>query len=478
MNYQIKYLKYKKKYISLKQQLAGSYENKIVFNEIVNTYDFKNTFTKYMYNLVKDNIELLNLLQYDENHFFRNDIFRNYMDKIMTEDKRIYKHLQLYEHIFDNVKYINIQNIVDIIDMNINEINTTYSDHIPILLYSSKGSIYKSNFYFLLYFIYRYTIINKKIIENIFIDLNSILTFQNDNYEINDKLTNLKNKKLLFIICDDAVYSGTQIKDHNFLPFKSNYIKLNDNIKIYLNIISITHNAINNINKIINNIIIPKNIILVDTFINILLDYYKIERVYQLEELNERISELKERIKSDTLYKIKPDGSLLNLNHTILSSLDQELNKTLTYLDFKYPDFVSIYQHLCYFNIEEYNQGYYIEEKNISDLTNDIIKFIKSNKDNPDKITEQYKWIIYIKNDLYFYDKDISTEEQLNKLQEKNMFNYEMLNMSINLINKTENTNYCSSTIQPFYKNIVYINVDINNINTSYKNFIKSIEII
>lgn len=460
-------------------------------NEFKNLYESSdlNKFTKYLYDLVDKNKEFLDLSKYDNNHYFKKDLFNEYFNTIDSKNKEIINYLNIYKHIYNNVTYISNSDIIRRIDENIDEINTKYSDYIPIILYNSNSAknTAKSNFYFLLYFIYRYTIKTNKIIKYILIDLINILVNSNDELKINDKFKDLNNKKLLFIICDDFIYSGEQIITNNFYnlyklmkidnsdKFKidifkkkdkiNKSIKIDNNIKFYLNIIgysTLFENIIMD-SSIKDNIIIPDKIIKVNIFqINILKEYFdkkskdKYEEKLYTEALM-KISENKIITGIEEIFSI-----LINYNKLLYVNYDHyngkinidedneifESSKTLTYLDIKYPDLMSTFNNICNFKILK--KGYYIKYNNL--INDDIKNEIMRKWEDPIDITSKYNYIIYYDEDIY-YDKNT-----LDIIKNPQYFDSNInFVKTIPLINNSqEDAIECEYTISPFYKYIKY----------------------
>ena len=489
--------------------VGGGDEDNVLFNKIYEDNKSKlNDFTKYIYELVDNNKEFLDLSKYNQNHYFRKNIFNEYIKNIDPKYKDILNYMNLYKYIYDNVTYISNFDTIIKINENIEEINTKYSDyeHIILLNRSSLDNMtQRSNFYFTLYFIYKYTLQKNKLIENIFIDLNNmfnnlnnILIIEDGEYIINDKLKQFTDKKLLFIICDDFVYSGEQVISYNFTPLKRKLepLKINKNIKFYLNIIGISPNIYNKIEDLNiietsddKNIIIPSKIIKIDLYENIIYDYFYIYINYLISEyigeilISEYIGEI---LNNDKLSIENKINNLIKFNDLTYITKDKNGNiifehniqtmksRTLTYLDFKYPDFISTVPSLCKFNILK--KGYYIINNKFNNLEdyNNIFKselfkhIIKIKWNEPDIITKKYNFIIYYDEDIY-YNKSIFVKNPNDDEKQD-------LSKTIQLINNYENdAKDCQETIKAFYKTINYKG-DLNLIK-KYNEWLNSINI-
>lgn len=471
--------------------------NKMKFEKIVKDITNNpniNDFVKYMYNLVNVNIGHLDLRKHNENHFFNYDEFKKILEQITNED--IKKSLALHDYIYNNVTYVSMSNIIRIIDENINYINSVYNDHTHVLIFNDDNIVHeqittKSNFYFNLYFIYRYTLITGKIIENMYVKLSSVL-YHIDNYLTPTPFLSEISNNVLFILCDDFVYSGSQLSSKQF-NFSNLRLKLDNKYKIFLNIIGISYYAKERFDNFFKNnegespIIISDSTIKVDSALNILLKYYRLNKIdYKLDsdnfkkETQNKIRELLPKLYGNRLIHIKKFFDKINMQvYTELGSnidnyygsgdiylLNNE-NLTLAYLDFKYPDLKSTVQSLCNFNIPR--QGYYIVvSKLLTDLklddpsipinniilldkikeriSHDDIQFILLNYDNHNAITHKFPWITY-------FDgiKDDSIKDK---------------NNNILLINNTSyNPNKkCFENWNAFYKILPYKNVNVSEL--------------
>ena len=104
----------------------------------------------------------------NENIKFNIDNFMIYYNSI--QNPTIKKLLDIYKYIYENVTYISIDKTIEIINNNIEELNTLYKDYEPILIIGDTRP-QKSNFYFMLYFLYNYNIKTGKKINNMFIKI-------------------------------------------------------------------------------------------------------------------------------------------------------------------------------------------------------------------------------------------------------------------------------------------------------------------
>lgn len=339
----------------------------------------------YLYELVEINKQNLDLTIYDQKHVFLKENFKKYIDIQKKLKVNISKQLNILEKIYENIIYIPIDEIVGILESNIMELHTTYKDYNHILVLSKYGVPTKSNFFFYLYFLYRYENITgekiKFVINSIYDVSNyekcdkNIMTYS-DEIPIEFNFKKLKvdeNKKNLLIFCDYFSYSGKQLTE-NFNLNENTYgksLKYDSNTFIFLNIIGAMKNtAVKLFNTIVpNNIIIP----------------VRAKIIPAEKETNDNINSIIKKLWTENnktrMYKRQSFLSLLDfiLEHDIyrivkkknldngkmeyyfmkgeLGMIYNDMDKfklSLVYLDFKYPDAISTLSTFCKYDL--YNE--------------------------------------------------------------------------------------------------------------------------
>lgn len=338
--------------------------------------------------------------------------------------------------------YITKDKFIKQIDDNIEKIKEYY-DKKYILSIVLGENCTKSNFWISLYTMYRlhekYNIFVKYAYTQVPEVLDKIQGAEDKCNEFIYKEKNnseLKKEKILLIISDDISYSGTQLSMHirgncydlTFNETKEKTIKrkVPDNFTFFLNIISCTQVAYDKFKYVIepenernyeDTIIIPKNRVptLKEFLLNICLNskygdnYEKFlfeNDLFYLEEV-------------DSKYYL---GSMFKLHFN-------NLDVTLTYLPFKYPNSTSAVQNICGIflnngkilsykdldkldNLEEINKKYNEMINNNSQINYNPF-FIEISKETYDKIKS--KTIFQEKIYLSFSQEKCSKEKELMK---------------------------------------------------------------
>ena len=456
------------------------------YDDNIELNNMQNLFASYCYILVHKNKNLLDLKKYNKEHNFLMDN----LDKYIISQPKFQKELNILKNIYKHHIYIDIESIINILDNNIKEINTKYADYVHILILSKETSPKKSNFFFYLYFLKRYEEITGKKIIDIF---NDIYDFLNDpicddydkintrDYLIDDYPL---DKKYLLIYCDDVSYSGSQLVA-NIIYKNDQTCKINlvDNIKIYFNIFGITNKANRLFNRIINKncIIIPDNTKKYNEDIIDIL--YKVSDISQQEDdkLNNFIIEndIYKIVKDETLnkyYIIR--GELGDLYYySFIETLDKtkhlfNLNLSLIYIDFKYPDNLSTIPNLCRLQTIDAKE-YYIDYIKFIEIYKDASIFQKLydyNTHNVD-ITDLFKTYNYNLDIIPWLKKGDKNPDELLYL-DTNTKNYLQLinNFDIKIKKIMNESKYilCNKySIVPFYKSLKYI--DHNNIHYNFE---------
>jgi hypothetical protein len=353
--YQTKYIKYKKKYMLLKNQMGGT----------------NSDFINFCYYIIDNNIDIFDLSIHTENKSINLSNLYNY---ISSNQSCSVKYLNFIKVIFENIKYISNDEAIRILDDNIDEIINTFSEYNHILFISNDfDNIKKSNFYFTLYFLKRYRDISGKIIDDIV---------------YSDYLTPIFNdKKNLIILCDDVSYSGQQIVETLISKNLNNYL---DNIKkkyssfmisIYLNIFGYT--------DIANNYICEY---MPFTYSGLTVNSIKILFPQNQQPIVNKISKVLQKISgSVNIFLISENifnnDILIYKKNNILSSLFflfEYYDYNLVYLFLKYPDKFSIYPSFCAIELldsktETFNKEF-MDTVNFIELCSSIKQLCSENK--------------------------------------------------------------------------------------------------
>lgn len=302
------------------------------------------TFSIYINNLAIRNKNNLNLKKY-ENINSLQKIDMGLINKILSENQSCsYNFMTLMKFMYKNTICINADYIIDKLNKNINDIYKNYKDRIHIIYISDLYTRDKSNFFFTLYFILLY---NKKFKKPIYV------YSQQFNKEYIDKVYN-KNK-ILFIVCDDFSYGGSQLN----IEINKLYTQINDkynDYSIYLNIFGYTNNALNLINKntFKEKIIFPNFIIAYNNSVKEVFVQFIKQNNLTVENFIKKydmfiVSINKKQLKVDSLLYSKlfyPQIKRDNIN---------VLDTYLIYLFYKFPDYLSTYLNLCKLTIFDDN---------------------------------------------------------------------------------------------------------------------------
>ena len=429
--YYSKYLKYKEKYLELKKILEGGAKPE--------------SYEQFIYNFINHNKELFDLNKYKKESLGKIDI--NLIDQYLIKKQECsYHFIEFIKFLHQNTIFIGCEEIIDKIRKNINLLKEKYSG-MEHRIYIPKTTHVKSNFFFILYFIFHYNIIFER---NIKINFNEFKPEQ--------------LPTTLFILCDDVIYSGTQISEdiQSFIidnPFKN--MKYN----IFLNIFGYTIYSLgviksyetilglqirfNTINKSNFNIIFPDYLLPYDNILIILIKKF-------IKTKN---------ITFDTFYKkynmfiIHKDGRIRSILYELLID-NRGYNTHLIYLFYKYPDGLSTLYNLCKLLI-------YNHTTTIININSDFFKSINFNDCfNGKKIylenIKKYEGMI---NDIY--------EQNYDSIIKNKIFNscksidippgyFQLKNFELgknNIYNKDDFN--CQKIIIPFYKTLNYVYNDI-----------------
>ena len=325
------------------------------------------TFYEYfIYKLVEDNKDLYDIEKYkSEPYVSISNIDLSVIDKYLEENQACSKNFMEYiKFLYSNTIRIDSQQIIDQINFNVNEIltNEKYSSmtHVLCIPFSNNNRIDKSCFYYILYFINLYKTISgvNPYIYNVQNEDN--LAYKDYIYE--QRIAN----NVLFIFCDDILYSGTQVGvdiiSTNIVKSKDIIEKMNEeelkleknnHVYIYLNVIGFTKYSVNTLRQKIYN----SNIKIGSMPINYNVDY----PIYVIFPSNLKYYDRPIRSitldfiaqKGITLENFYIDYGLYNIKSKKIESdlknilTDDFLPTNLIYPFYKYPDGVSLYINLC-----------------------------------------------------------------------------------------------------------------------------------
>lgn len=483
MDYYLKYLKYKHKYLDLKNMVGKGLEEENVEEEKIEDIEDIDAddnilyYDDFIYRLSEYNNDLYNIEKYASNPYvYLSDINLSVIDRYLDENQECSKKFMEYmKYLYSKTVRIDHKQIIEQINFNVNELLTheTYSQMVHILCIptSNNSMIDKSCFFYILYFIYMYReksgaypfIYNKE-------NLDKIRYYDTI-------IESIENNNALFIFCDDILYSGTQMSvDIISTDIIKNPEKLSKeeiapeelkHINIYLNIVGYTENSVITLQnrfpkiKIITNNLEDENIkkIIIPTN---LTPYNNSIKNTTLEFIKSKNITLKDFYIEYGLYNITTNNIIKSELQYILSTF---LDTNLLYPFYKYPDGVSFYENLCKIFIFDND-----------DKIIDVPKIIKENKFNFKEIPNRN--IEKIDDNIYFVEQIVNF---LNAQYEKNKDliepNYllqckkltDKINKGINLIITSEllktikdPTERCEKISKPFYKNLKYKYNDTN----------------
>jgi hypothetical protein len=307
------------------------------------------------YNFIRENSSLFELERYDINHSINFELLDQYVSKQNCSEK----YFELLRYIYRQSTYIDCQTFIKHYTSNINELNENFNDKEIIVLFPYLDTN-KSNFFLTLYFLYLYNFILSKNVNYVF------------SYKTKDKKQNIIDistlsltKEPLFVICDDFLYSGGQLSlSISKLPFICS-----DSINIYACTVGMTNKAIDKFSKQklielgkdfyededeevpINcsyDVIFPQSNLIINTNLKTILRDKMIEEGLYNDSISE-IEQIYEYILLNDMYILE------NINNKLyalgqFSKLYYNLNNTLIYLFFKYPDLISSVLTMCVLN--------------------------------------------------------------------------------------------------------------------------------
>lgn len=407
-------------------------------------------FSVYMNRLALYNREHLNLKKYETKDSLK-PIDMSFINSIIAQRQNCsYNFMTLMKFMYEHTVCINANYIIDKLNKNLEEIYRKFNNRTHILHISNIYSRDKSNFFFILYFILHYNLKFKK----------PIYVYSKEfNKRYIDSV--YKDKPVLFIICDDFSYSGTQIhievvklkNEHIAIKYEGAY----KDYLIYINVFGYTINAFNKINQTkIKYLYLPEHI---KPYNNSVREIFTTFIKYNKIDVNNFI-------KKYDVFIVGTDNKIKSLLYNILfyeriANEVKLLDTYLIYLYYKFPDFLSTYLNLCKLPI--FDDSVYV----LNDKGKEFIKI-----DNLDIYTR-----------LQFYNFNIATNEQYKIKCDKNIFynriklikgkyllkgikkdstfikyqiGQKIINSDIIDNESDEVIDYCNKILIPFYKTNIY----------------------
>jgi len=431
------------------------------------------------YDFIDNNVNLFDLKQYDQNHSMNFELLDNFVSNQTCSNK----YFELLKYIYKQSTYIDCDAFIQTYTSNIKDINDRFSDKEIILLFPYLD-LKKSNYFFTFYFIYLYnTILSKKI--------NYIFP-----YKRNDKTTNVidintlsLSKEPLFVVCDDFLYSGGQLSlTIANLPIVCSNITT---VNIYACIVGMTKLATNNFTKekllelgnkgydneenqslISYNAIFSQNVVVIEKNLRSVIRQKIIDDGFKGIVL---VKHLYDYIKDNDMYILEVQNNKLYAVGQF-ADLYYNLNNTLIYLFFKYPDLISTVLSMCVLNI--YSNSYTVSLDMLPNKPGIIINYPREFKKTINKFE--------ITNELFNDNQNLEEIKQqltLNKPIDINKFNwiqkcsdYDFSSNNVKLVNVDNNKrielirnikndfnslngSLCNDSITTFYKDINLINI-------------------
>jgi hypothetical protein len=281
-----------------------------------------------------------------------------------------------------SVKYIDRETTITILKENCVKIKQIIDreNSIPIVLIDN-CEFSKSNFFFTLYFLYLYRqayepiqFVSIGIINNRYKKIeNALFNIRYSGMSANYAFDNLhKPSNFLGIICDDFMYSGSQMEDFiidkRTQEFAKVKISLPRNFKLFINCIGCTQFALNRITRKIDNF--EEKFIMSDEIYNKQILNIKdiiLEKYPESGEFDTVENFLKYLCwKHDVfILKKKETGEIIvsSMLYNFIKNYFLEANLdriTMIYLFFKYPDYASTMQNLCGINLLNTELDYYV----------------------------------------------------------------------------------------------------------------------
>jgi len=424
MDFYQKYLKYKNKYLRLKDLIGGGIQ-----------------FDKFMYDLALENHLLFNLENYIKPEYsplteLDLSLLESYMEK-KQDCSHIY--MEFLHYLYKHTKFIDVKYIIAKLQENLNELNTKYKDYVHILCIPNNNNNFKSNFYFILYFIHHY---QQKFKKHILIYEKDLMDHISHKDQI---ITAVRENKALFIFCDDMLYSGRQITEDIILSLNNiHHVSIN----IYLNIFGFTELSLRNIldvgttlkRKIIYHFQDTKNEHMSRSLFNLNIYFPHIKSFNNSIEflinkfLKEKKISFNEFFRTYNIFILREGKIISELFQLIQSGYTTHL----IYLFYKFPDGISTYAELC----KMYIYGGHETVIKINDLDNSFVVENNSMISFMEKINTKYQSIDRQNRTPY---KLLCTDPQLE-------FGHKILFTGY----KHNPAAICEDLHEPFYKKIDY----------------------
>lgn len=414
------------------------------------------TVGEYVMKFILENESLFDLDRLTQDHSIDMDCLQKYI-AYQSGNEKTKTFWDFFYYLYQHIQYISNETITKQYDSNIDELYDLYTYGIIGVLEVSLILILprntdKSNFYFTLYFLYRYQKKYGDACKDIQIITEYDFVYHSDILNID-----FKKKHTVFIFTDDFSYSGTQMSQSVKVPYDMNLYphlkeptgQYRENFSIYLNVVGMTqiaHLLFESIKEV--NIMIPEQCFIPkdETFRDILTKYCRINDV--------TISSI------DVLYFSHKNKSIKSFLEKFIVSIDL----SLIYLSFKYPDNISSIPFICY--LAQIPELYFVTRADIDKkIVFDTLKtYFNENETTFNEKCNSVDWIFKFKDMELFQQENPQLVHTIvtNKKQESNVYllklvkncNYsELKEDSIQEIKQTPCNIFC---YKPFYKNKGY----------------------
>ena len=336
------------------------------------------------YAILDKNLAIFNdLVQYDVDH--SQNITE--ITSFVNSQTCCQKYYCIIKTLLDATQYISNSTFITILNHNFDEIVdlVTNQNYEPILI-TTQESLTKSNIFYSLYTLQK---LRERgiILTHVYSKIIDILDGNQGEQNLKHELGIDTDKNILIILCDDISYSGTQLGKHinespfgvpNYYPGYNFYEKrkLNNRIRIFLNIIGLLPEARRVVTSQFNNqsnLILPQHIISFTGNIT----------VNDVIEKNARDNGLTKNmflklfdcwVLNRTANSIILESKFIKEN---LFNNDELTSLSLVYPFQKYPDALSTYSKLCY--IKNFNKM----------ITLDVDNFITKFNITPEKFCQK-----------------------------------------------------------------------------------------
>ena len=417
-----------------------------------------------VYNFIDNHLDLFNLNTLVQDHSIDFNCLKRYIAYQRTPKTKEFWDFYLY--LYESIVYIPNETIIRQFKKNALELNSlskeVREDGKPTKLYFIISHFReKSNFYFGLYFLFLYRNMFRSDYKELqIIDQQDLYDDNNYNGMSVNLITFHPESFSIYIFTDDVCYSGDQMNDliydfyrQDMFPHTRHQL---DDFEIYLNVVGMSSKAKTLFDLVFYKPIIPSNCYIIDnvTYSSVYSKYCDKKNFhYYVNDIN-------------IFYFTKDDLKLHSFLNTLMPTQFEE--QPLIYLSFKYPDYISTVQFMCYFTHS--SNKYFIKESDFPELCIEgQIKFGENNEvieptlQQSDLTVDQFKkqclsfdWIFQLKDSKVFkktYPNCMYTDKNDNDILKliKNC-NFEIMD--------TYDLPQCGDfCYKPFYKKKAYLDI-------------------